>query len=135
MIEGGNGVSFRLKALLLALAIGVGTVAASTLAIVIPFGDPLGPAEEWGGLLVYMLVVALPFLALALLAERSRLLWGSALAVTFLLWGYYVFEAISYRLEGSSVLAHMGFDVLLFIYPLLLAPIVAGVSLVRKFLI
>ena len=128
-------MSFRLKASLLALAIGVGTVVASTLAIAIPFGDPLGPAEAWGGLLAYMLVVALPFLALALLAGRSRFLWGSALAVTFLLWGYYVVEAISYRLEGSSVLAHMGFDVLLFFYPFLLAPILAGMSLVRKYLI
>ena len=126
---------FRLKALLLALAIGVGTVVASTLLIAIPFGDPIGPAGDWAGLAVYMLAVALPFLALALLAERSRLLWGSALAVTCLLWGYFVFEAISYRLEGSSVLAHMGFDVLLFLYPLVLAPILAGASLVRKYVI
>ena len=126
---------FRLKALLLALAIGVGTVAASTLMIAIPFGDPIGPAEAWAGLAVYMLAVALPFLALALLAERSRLLWGSALAVTFLLWGYYVVEAISYRLEGSSVLAHMGFDVLLFVYPLVLTPVLAGVSLALKYLV
>ena len=135
MIEGGDRASFRLKALLSALAIGVGTVVASTLAIVIPFGDPLGPVEEWGGLVVYMLAVALPFLALALLAERSRLLWGLALAVTFLLWGYYVLEAIRYRLDGSSVLAHMGFDLLLFVYPFLLAPLLAGASLVRKHLI
>ena len=121
-------MSFRLKASLLALAIGVGTVVASTLAIAIPFGDPIGSAEDWAGLSVYMLAVALPFLALALLAERSRLLWGSALAVTLLLWGYYVVAAISYRLEGSSVLAHMGFDLLLFFYPLLLTPVVAFAS-------
>lgn len=127
-------MSFRLKALLLALAIGGGTVLAATLATAIPFGLPVVEGGDWGGFLLGMLIVALPFVALALLAERSRALWGSALAVTFLLWGYYVFEAVRYRLHGSSVLAHMGFDVLLFSYPFLLATILAAVSLARKHL-
>ena len=128
-------MSFRLKASLLALAIGIATVFGAWLGIKIPFGDPLAKSgEDWLGLLMETLVVALPFLALALLGERSRGLWGSGLAVTFLLWGYFVYEAISYRLEGSSVLAHMGFDIVLFFYPFLLAPILAGASLTRKYL-
>ena len=127
-------MSFRLKAFLFALAIGGGTVAASILATTMPFHDPISLREEWGGYLIEMLLVALPFIALALLAERSLLLWGAALAVTFLLWGFYVFEAVSYRREGSSVLAHMGFDVLLFAYPLLLTPTLIVVSLIRKLL-
>lgn len=125
-------MSFRLKASLLALAIGGGTVVTAAAAIQIPFGLPLMEGGDWGSFLLETLVVALPFLTLALLAERSRALWGSALAVTFLLWGYFVVEAIRYRLEGSSVLAHMGFDVLLFFYPFLLAPVLAGASLLRK---
>jgi hypothetical protein len=127
--------AFRVKALLFALAIGGGTVVAATLAVSLPFHGPLSPPEEWDGYLLEMLVVALPFAVLALLAERSRVLWGSALAVTFLPWGYYVFEAISYRMEGSSVLAHMGFDVLLPLCALVVTPILAGTSLVRKYLI
>jgi hypothetical protein len=123
---------FRLKASLLALAIGVGTVLASTFAVALPFGDPLRLGEDLLDLLQYMLLVALPFLALALLAERSGLLWGAALAVTLLLWGWYVYEAVLFRMRGSWVLAHMGFDVILFLYPLLLAPVLVGASLGRK---
>jgi hypothetical protein len=125
--------SYRLKASVLALAIGVGTVFGAWLAISIPFGRPLAEGgEDWVGLLMQVLLVSLPFLTLAVLAERLRLLWGAALAVTFLLWGYFVYAAISYRLQGSSVLAHMGFDVLLFLYPLVLTPILVVVSLVGK---
>jgi hypothetical protein len=126
-------MSFRLKACLLAVAIAVVTVFGAWTAILIPFGRPLAEGSgDWSGLLVETLVVALPFLALALLEERSRGLWGSGLAITFLLWGYFVYEAISYAREGSSVLAHMGFDVVLFYYPFLLALILAGLSLLRK---
>lgn len=128
----GEPMAFRRKAFLSALAIGVGTVVAAASAIAIPFGDPIGLGSSS---LVLMLLVALPFLALALLAERSRLLWGSALAITFLLWGYYIFMAVHYRLGGSHVLAHMGFDVLLMHYPLVLTPILIVMSLIRKYLI
>ena len=128
-------MSFRLKACLLALAIAVVTVFGAWTSICLPFGRPIAEGgEDWLGLLIDTLVVALPFLVLALLGERSRSLWGLGLAVTFLLWGWFVYEAIYYRLQGSSVLAHMGFDVILFFYPFLLAPILAGASLTRKYL-
>ena len=125
-------MTFRQKAVLLALAIGAGTNLGAAFAVAVPFGLPPALGDDLPGLLAMMLVIALPFLALALLAERSRLLWGAALAVTLLLWGYYVVMAIDYRADGSSVLAHMGFDVILFFYPFLLTPILAGVSFVRQ---
>jgi hypothetical protein len=126
-------MSTRWKAAVLALGIGVFTVFGSWLAITIPFGDPLATSgEDWLGLLILTAVTALPFLALALLRERSPGLWGSALAVTFLLWGYFVVEAISYRKEGSSVLAHMGFDFVLFFYPFVLTATLVAISLFRK---
>jgi hypothetical protein len=125
-------MTFRQKAVLLALAIGAGTNLGAAFAVAVPFGLPPALGDDLPGLLAMMLVTALPFLALALLAERSRLFWGAALAVTLLLWGYYVVMAIDYRADGSSVLAHMGFDVILFFYPFLLTPILAGVSFVRQ---
>ena len=127
-------MTFRQKASLAALGIGVGIPLVSIYAVAVPFGDPPALGDNLLALLAGMLVVALPFLVLALLAERSRLLWGAALAVTLLLWGWYVVMAIDYRADGSSVLAHMGFDVILFFYPLLLAPILGVASLVRKYL-
>lgn len=126
-------MSYRLMAAIWALAIAAGTIVVASLAVTLPFGLPLVEGDDWvWAFLLQTLVVALPFLALALLAERSCLLWGVALAITFVLWGYFVFAAISYRLEGSSVLAHMGFDVLLFAYPFVLAALLAGASLLRK---
>jgi len=119
---------------LLALAIGGTTVTVGTLAIAIPFHDPLDLRHEWDGYLLEMLLVALPFIALALLAEPSRLLWSSALALTILPWSFYVFEAIDYRREGSSVLAHMGFDVLLSLLPIVVALIVVAISLIGRWM-
>jgi hypothetical protein len=126
-------MGFRSKALLLALGIGAGTNLVAAYAVTAPFGDPPALPDDLVSLLTAILVVALPFLGLALLAERSRLLWGVGLAVTLLLWGWYVVMAISFRADGSNVLNHMGFDVILFIYPFLLAPILAAMSLIRKY--
>lgn len=128
----GRIMAFRWKAVLLALAIGAGTDLVAAFAVAVPFGLPPALGNDLPSLLAMMLVTALPFLALALLAERSRLLWGSGLAVTFLLWGWYVVMAIDYRADGSNVLAHMGFDVILFFYPFLLTPILAGMSFVGR---
>ena len=126
-------MTFRLKAALWALAIGAGTNIGAACAVAIPFGDPPALGDDLLGLLAMILATALPFLALAMLKERSRLLWGTALAVTLLLWGWYVVMAIIYRAHGSHVLAHMGFDVILFFYPFLLAPILAGLSLIWNY--
>ena len=117
--------------MLLALGIGAGTNLVAGYAVAVPFGDPPALPDDLLGLLMAILLVASPFLGLALLAERSRLLWGVGLAVTLLLWGWYVVMAISYRADGSNVLNHMGFDVILFFYPFLLAPILAVISLIR----
>lgn len=125
-------MTFRLKAVLLALAIGGATNLVAAYAVAVPFGLPPALGDDMLGLLTAMLIVALPFLALAILKERSPLLWGVGLAVTILLWGWYVVMAIDYRADGSNVLNHMGFDVILFFYPFLLAPILAAMSLIRR---
>ena len=129
---GRDRVTFRLKAALLALAIGGATNLVAAYAVVVPFGLAPGLGDDLLGLFAMMLVTALPFLALAMLKERSVALWGTGLAVTLLLWGWYVVMAIDYRADGSNVLAHIGFDVILFFYPFLLAPILAAMSLIRR---
>ncbi|HEY5722093.1 MAG TPA: hypothetical protein VIT45_07205 [Allosphingosinicella sp.] len=125
-------MAFRWKAALLALGIGIGTILGSAFAVAVPFGELPALGDDLLAMLEMMLVTALPFLALAMLNERSRALWGTGLAVTFLLWGWYVVMAIDYRSDGSNVLAHMGFDVILFYYPFLLTPIFVAISLFRS---
>ena len=125
-------MTFRLKAALLAMAIGGATNLVAAYAVAVPFGLPPALGDDLMALFEMVLVTALPFLALAILNERSPVLWGVGLAVTLLLWGWYVVMAIDYRADGSNVLAHMGFDVILVYYPFLLTPIFVAISLFRS---
>jgi len=80
-----------------ALAIGVLTIMASTLAFSLLTGRAPDLGDEWPVFLFQMLIVAAPFAALALAGARGRLPWAVGLALTLAFRGYALFEGVSYQ--------------------------------------
>ena len=81
---------------MLAIAIGIGTVAFVVLVLSTVAVRPLNLGEEWGIFLVQVVLVATPFVILALAGVRDRVPWILGGVLTAALWGYYLFDGIRY---------------------------------------
>ncbi len=88
---------------LLALGIGVAVPAAYSILYSRLAERPLDLKSDVD--LVNIIVVAAPYLLLALLGVRKRLPWAVALTLTLSLWAYWLHSTVSYRWhpDGSGV--------------------------------
>lgn len=106
---------------LLALAIGLLTVAANAGVFSAATGNPINLADEWSAFLFQILLVAAPFGLLALFGVRDRAAWVLGLGVTALLWGYYLYDGIRYQLSGDTSGVNMGLAFLLMVSPVFIS--------------
>lgn len=104
---------------LLAIFIGVVTVAGNTLIFSLLTGAALNLGDEFAMFAIQMVMVSVPFLLLALLGIRSRGPWLLGLGLTAILWGYYMFDSLSRRGDGSG--ANIGLGLLLVASPVLIS--------------
>lgn len=102
-------------------AIGVAVVAGQALLFTGLTGRPLELGASWGVFLFQVLLVAAPFLLLALIGTRRKSPWLVALALTLALWGYYLFDGVSYQLSGDASGANIGLGLILLASPLFIA--------------
>jgi hypothetical protein len=112
---------------LAALAIGVLIVAAETCAFSLLTGMPLDFADEWGVLLFQMLIVAAPFAFLALAGIGDKLPWLVGLGLTLALWGYVLFDGVSYQWHPDGSGANIGLGLFMLASPLFITVACFGV--------
>ena len=103
----------------LALAIGFLTVAIANGGHSLLTGLPLNLADEWGPFLVQMLLATAPFALLEMVGVRGRWSWGTALAVTAMIWLVYLAAGVIGRYEGTGV--NFGMVFLLLASPVIVA--------------
>lgn len=78
-----------------------------------------GASEKWGVYLFQIILVAAPFVLLALLGVRAKLPWFVGLILTAMFWGFVFFDIISSRGDGTG--ANIGLGPLMLASPLAIA--------------
>lgn len=118
----------RFWLVLAAAAIGTGLVALKEVAFAWLTGTQTSYSSELRPVLA--IVVATPFLILALIGARRPLPWAAGLLLTVLLWSYALFAGAA---TGSTP-ERSGFDlaVLMIVSPLLISPVVVAVHLAQR---
>jgi hypothetical protein len=112
-----EGKADRLKLVVAALAIGIGTVGAVNLGFSLMTARPMAATSV---AVVEVVIVAMPFLFLALSRISARPPWLTGLALTFGLWGYYLFEGVRTQLSGETSGANIGLGLLMLASPFII---------------
>jgi hypothetical protein len=113
--------------LLAALLIGVAVVATEDILFslltsrALTFASDVEPANA--------AVVAMPYVALALAGARRWQPWALGLGLTLSLWGYFLFEGVSYQWHPDGSGANIGLGLIMLASPLFISPAVIAVHL------
>jgi hypothetical protein len=113
--------------LLGALAIGVLTIGTVTSSFSLLTGRPLNLAEEWFNFLVQMGIVAAPFALMALAGIGNKWPWLAGLGLTLALWGYYLFEGVSYQWHPDGSGVNIGLAMIMLLSPIPITATCLGV--------
>ncbi len=95
-------------------------------------GSPFHFVEELGPRLIQTLLVALPFIVLSVIGSKQsksaqngvNLALTLVIIGTFLFWGYYWFDGISYQLNNRTGGANIGIGLLMLISPLVISALI-----------
>lgn len=112
-----------------ALAIGVVVVAGNAGLFSLLTGRSLDLQDEAWPLVLQMLIVAAPFALLAFAAVRRPAPWLTGLALTLALWGYDLFEGVSYQWHPDGTGADIGLGLIMLVSPLPITAASVGVHL------
>jgi hypothetical protein len=111
----------RPKAMLAALAIGL-LVVASSVVIASLGGRPIQRdqlGDEMPILAFQAVMVAIPFLVLAIAGISTRRPWIAGLVLTLALWGYYLLDALVLAVPGRG--ANIGLGLIMLASPLIIS--------------
>lgn len=103
----------------LALAIGFLTIALVAGSHSLLTGVPLNLSEEWGPFLFQIAMVTAPFALLEMAGVRGPYSWGTALAVTILVWALFLTAGLRGAQAGTGV--DFGLILLMLVSPVLVA--------------
>jgi hypothetical protein len=117
----GAPVPMRLALLALAAAIGVGTIALCQTVVYLITGDDPQIMNGLTFLAIQVAFVSFPFAILAIIGIRKKTPWLSGLALTAVVWGYFLFDVISSR--GSGEGANIGLGLIMMGSPGIIAVI------------
>ncbi len=117
----GAPVPMRLALLALAAAIGVGTIALCQAIVYLITGDDPQIMNGLTFLTIQAAFVSFPFAILAIIGIRKKSPWLSGLALTAVLWGYFLYDVISSR--GSGEGANIGLGLIMIVSPGVIAVI------------
>ena len=116
--------------LLVALLIGVVVVAADDFLFSVLTGRPLSFASDVEP--VNALVVAIPYLVLALAGARRVPPWAVGLALTLSLWGYGLYDGVSYQWHPDGSGADIGLGLIMLASPVFITAAVLAVHFVQR---
>jgi hypothetical protein len=114
----------------IALSIGVGVVALESVLFDSltgrhwAFGDDVEP--------VNVLIVAIPYLGLALAGARRLRPWIVGLALTLSLWGYALYSGVSYQWNPDGTGADIGLGLIMLASPFIISPIVLAIHALQQ---
>jgi hypothetical protein len=120
----------RLWLLFAALLIGVGIVTATNIALSLLTGRPFSFFSHVG--VVQMMLVAFPFVLLALLGARHWLPWIAGIVPTVALWSWILFQGVRYQRNPDGSGADIGLGLMLLGSPLVIAAICVGIFARQK---
>lgn len=120
----------RVWLVIIALSIGVGVVAAKAALFTSLTGRPL--VFSWDVAPVNALLVAIPYLGLALAGATRLLPWLIGLALTLSLWGYSLYSGVRYQWNPDGSGANIGLGLMMMVSPFIILPIVLGVDAVQR---
>jgi len=104
---------------LFGLGIGVTTIAIVTGVTSLAEGLPLNLRDELPIFLLQAILVAIPFLLMALLGIVGRLPWLMGIGLTAALWAYVVYDGLASRGDGTGV--NIGLGLLVLASPILIS--------------
>ena len=113
---------------LAAVIIGVLVVGGTNLVFSLLTGRPFSFASD----VDLMVLVAFPFLILALLGARQWLPWVVGLVPTVALWGWYLYAGVSYQRNSDGSGANIGLGLILLASPLVISAICVGAFVSQK---
>jgi hypothetical protein len=114
----------------LALAIGPFVAGGTAIVFSLLTGRSLG--LEWGILALQSLFVSIPFVAVALTGTLRKAPWLVGLALTVILWGYYLFEGVSYQWHPDGTGADIGLGFMMLASPVVITAICLGVHWLQR---
>ena len=117
---------------LLAIAIGVITIVIEVGAFTLLTDNVLNLREEWYVYLIQMVIVAAPFVVLALADIKFKLPWLVGLALTLSFWGYVLYDGVSYQWYPDGSGANIGLGLLGLASPLLISVVCIAVYLAER---
>ena len=120
----------RLRLVLYALGIGAAVVALTKLAFAGLTGRPLNFSFSVD--IFQLVIVAIPFLVLAMGGVRARLPWLTGLALTIALWSYYLYDGVRYHWTGDTSGANIGLGLILLASPLVISFACIAACLVER---
>lgn len=115
---------------LVALLIGATVVAAEKILFTLLTGRPLSLTSDVA--LVNALFAAIPFLVLAVSRRTGRLPWLVGVAVTAALWGWVLYEGVSYQWNPDGTGANIGLGLIMLASPLFITAIVLTVDALKR---
>lgn len=114
---------------LLAIAIGALVAVGTEVAFSVLTGRSL---QGWGFIASNAFLVAIPFIAVALTGTLRKAPWLVGLALTALLWGYYLCDGVSYQWHPDGSGANIGLGLLMLASPLFITAACLGVHWLQR---
>jgi hypothetical protein len=115
---GNSDIPFITRIFLLVLSIGIG--------IVVEIGSELIHSIYTGrrfditqGSIISMVVIAIPFVLLAVIGVRSIVTWSAGIILTLLFWGFALFDALSHWGSGRGV--NIGLGLAFYLSPIIIS--------------
>ena len=110
-------------ALLIGPVVAFGTALLHSILIRRPF--------DWGAeayvLSFEALMVAAPFLLIAMTGTRYKLAWLTAFTLTFAFWGYLLFDGVRYHWSGDTSGADIGLGLIMLASPIVITAATMGI--------
>ena len=116
--------------LIAAVLIGVLVITGVDLAFSLLTGRPFSFAD--GVAPFQMVLVAFPFMVLALLGARQWLPWLAGLVPTLALWGWYLFKGVNYQWHPDGSGADIGLGLILLASPLVISAICVATFVLQQ---
>jgi hypothetical protein len=89
-------------------------------------------SQEWGIIAVQALLVSVPFVAVALTGTLRKAPWLVGLALTVGLWGYFLYEGVSYQWHPDGTGADIGLGLIMLASPVVITAICLGVHWLQR---
>lgn len=114
----------------LALAIGLVVAGGTAIAFSLLTGRSL--SQEWGVIFLQALLISIPFIAVALTGTLRKAPWFVGLVLTAALWGYVLYDGVSYQWHPDGTGANIGLGLIMLASPVFITAICLAVYRLQR---